>query len=174
MRQSDWSDVLAFACASRRASVVSAGKACTKQSSQCGRTKAMRRISAQCPQSRPGLVRIASRIHGEMKMLGYEISERTVLRWMHKAPRNPEPGKRWVTFLSSHREAIAAMTFGTLYCIFVIAHDRRRVLHCNVTIRSFWRSLDCYLRKKTPSESTGPVRAASPRYILACHLSSGW
>jgi hypothetical protein len=25
------------------------------------------------------------------------------------------------------------ITFGVLYCFFVISHDRRRVLHCNVT-----------------------------------------
>ena len=44
-------------------------------------------------------------------------------------------------FLGNHREAIAAMdfftvptlTFGVLYCYFVIAHNRRRILHCNVT-----------------------------------------
>jgi putative transposase len=83
----------------------------------------------------------APRIHGELKMLGFDISERTVLRWMRKAPRNPQPAKRWMTFLSNHREAIAAMdfftvptlTFGVLYCFFIIAHDRRRILHCNVT-----------------------------------------
>ena len=83
----------------------------------------------------------APRIHGELKMLGFEISERTVLRWMRKAPRSPEPAKRWAAFLSNHREAIAAMdfftvptlTFGVLYCFFVISHDRRRILHCNVT-----------------------------------------
>jgi transposase InsO family protein len=83
----------------------------------------------------------APRIHGELKMLGFEISERTVLRWMRKAPRNPERVMRWAAFLSNHREAIAAMdfftvptlTFGVLYCFFVIAHDRRRILHYNVT-----------------------------------------
>jgi putative transposase len=83
----------------------------------------------------------APRIHGELKMLGFAISERTVLRWMRKAPRNPHPAKRWMAFLSNHREAIAAMdfftvptlTFGVLYCFFVIAHDRRRILHFNVT-----------------------------------------
>jgi transposase InsO family protein len=83
----------------------------------------------------------APRIHGELKMLGFEISERTVLRWMRKAPRSPEPARRWAAFLSNHREAIAAMdfftvptlTFGVLYGFFVIAHDRRRILHCNVT-----------------------------------------
>jgi transposase InsO family protein len=83
----------------------------------------------------------APRIHGELKMLGFDISERTISRWMRKAPRNPEPAKRWMTFLSNHREAVAAMdfftvptiTFGVLYCFFIIAHDRRRILHCNVT-----------------------------------------
>jgi transposase InsO family protein len=83
----------------------------------------------------------APRIHRELKMLGFDISERTVLRWMRKAPRDPERAKRWVAFLNNHREAIAAMdfftvptlTFGALYCFFVVAHDRRRILHCNVT-----------------------------------------
>ncbi len=83
----------------------------------------------------------APRIHGELRMLGFEISERTVLRWMRKAPRDSDPAKGWVVFLRNHREAIAAMdfftvptlAFGLLYCLFVISHDRRRILHCNVT-----------------------------------------
>jgi putative transposase len=83
----------------------------------------------------------APRIHGELKMLGFDISERSVSRWMQRAPRNPESAKRWMTFLNNHREAIAAMdfftvptlTFKVLYCFFVIAHDRRRILHFNVT-----------------------------------------
>ena len=73
--------------------------------------------------------------------LGFDLSERTVFRWVQKAPKNPEPARRWQAFLDHHREAIAAMdfftvptiTFGVLYCFFVIAHDRRRILHCNVT-----------------------------------------
>jgi hypothetical protein len=51
----------------------------------------------------------APRIHGELSMLGFDISERTVLLWMWKAPMNPEPAKRWAAFLSNHREAITAM-----------------------------------------------------------------
>jgi transposase InsO family protein len=75
-------------------------------------------------------------------MLGFGISERTVLRWMWKAPRDSEPGKRWAALLSNHREAaIAAMDFftvptlhfGVLSCFFVIAHNRRQMLHLNVT-----------------------------------------
>lgn len=56
----------------------------------------------------------APRIHGELKMLGYEISERTVLRWMRMAPRDPKPATRWIAFLSNHREAIAAMDLFTV------------------------------------------------------------
>src|SRR5437763_516473 len=83
----------------------------------------------------------APRIHGELKMLGFDLSERTVSRWMKRAPRDPDRAKRWLAFLRNHREAIAAMdfftaptiTFGMLYCFFVISHDRRRILHVNVT-----------------------------------------
>jgi putative transposase len=83
----------------------------------------------------------APRIHGELLMLGFELSERTISRWMKRALRDPEPARRWLAFLRNHREAIAAMdfftvptiTFGVLYCFFVISHDRRRILHFNVT-----------------------------------------
>ena len=60
---------------------------------------------------------------------------------MKRAPRDPRPAKRWRAFLENHREAIAAMdfftvptiTFGVLYCFFVISHDRRLILHFNIT-----------------------------------------
>jgi putative transposase len=83
----------------------------------------------------------APRVHGELLMLGFDVSERTISRWMRRAPRDPEPAKRWLVFLRNHREAIAAMdfftvptvTFRLLYCFFVISHDRRQILHFNVT-----------------------------------------
>jgi hypothetical protein len=50
----------------------------------------------------------APRIHGELLMLGFDVSERTISRWMRKAPRDPEPAKRRPAFLRNHREAIAA------------------------------------------------------------------
>jgi transposase InsO family protein len=28
---------------------------------------------------------------------------------------------------------VPTLTFGVLYCFFVISHDRRRILHCNIT-----------------------------------------
>src|SRR5260221_12548881 len=50
----------------------------------------------------------APRIHGELRMLGFDVSERTISRWMKRAPREPEPAQRWLTFLRNHREVIAA------------------------------------------------------------------
>jgi putative transposase len=108
----------------------------------------------------------APRIHGELRMLGFDISERTVLRWMGQAPRRPEPAKRWATFLSNHREAIAAMdfftvptlTFGVLYCLFVIAHDRRRILSCGVT------------KQPTSAWVTQQLRGAFPYDSLPAYL----
>jgi transposase InsO family protein len=109
----------------------------------------------------------APRIHGELKMLGFDLSERTVLRWMRKAPRNPEPANRWMAFLNNHREAIAAMdfftvptlTFGVLTCFFVIAHDRRRVLHFNVTRHPTSAWVAQQLRNAFPYDT-------APKYLI--------
>jgi transposase InsO family protein len=109
----------------------------------------------------------APRIHGELKMLGFDISERTVLRWMRKALRSPEPAKRWAAFLRNHREAIAAMdfftvptlTFGVLYCFFVIGHDRRRILHYNVTRHPSSEWVSQQLRETFPYD-------AAPKYLI--------
>src|SRR6266550_652469 len=109
----------------------------------------------------------APRIHGELLMLGFNVSERTISRWMKRAPRDPERAKRWLAFLRNHREAIAAMdfftvptvTFSVLYCFFVISHDRRRILHFNVTKHpaSLW--IVQQLREAFPFES-------APRFLI--------
>src|SRR5882762_3108554 len=101
------------------------------------------------------------RIHGELLMLGFDVSERTVSRWMTRAPRDPEQAKRWLAFLRNHREAIAAMdfftvptiTFNLLYCFFVISHDRRRILHFNVTRHPTSHWIVQQLREAFPYES---------------------
>jgi len=109
----------------------------------------------------------APRIHGELRMLGFDISERTILRWMRKAPRDAGPARRWASFLSNHREMIAAMdffteptvTFGVLYCLFVIAHDRRRILHYNVTRHPTTSWVAQQLREVFPYDS-------APEYLI--------
>src|SRR5580765_8575165 len=56
----------------------------------------------------------APRIHGELRALGFDLSERTISRWMKRAPRDPDHAKRSLAFLRNHREAIAAMDFFTV------------------------------------------------------------
>jgi hypothetical protein len=85
----------------------------------------------------------APRIHGELLQLGFDISEPTVSRYLHRLKRLPDKAKvqRWLAFLQNHREVIAAFDFFTvptlsfrvLYCFFVIEHHRRRILHFNTT-----------------------------------------
>jgi putative transposase len=109
----------------------------------------------------------APRIHGELLMLDFDVSERTISRWIRRAPRDPEPAKRWLAFLHNHREAIAAMdfftvptiTFGVLYCFFVIGHDRRRILHFNVTKHPTSMWIVQQLRQSFPFDS-------GPRFLI--------
>jgi len=83
----------------------------------------------------------APRIHGELLKLGFEISERSVSRYLRSVRWRPGSRQTWLTFLKNHREAIAAMDFFTvptaafrlLYVMFVIRHARREVVHWNIT-----------------------------------------
>jgi transposase InsO family protein len=83
----------------------------------------------------------APRIHGELLKLGFDVSERTVSRYIRRLSPPEQARKLWATFLRNHREVITAMdfftvptlTFRVLYCFFIIEHDRRKILHFNVT-----------------------------------------
>src|SRR5664280_1220825 len=46
----------------------------------------------------------APRIHGDLLKLGFDLSEPTVSRWVRRAPRPPDPARRWLIFLRNHRE----------------------------------------------------------------------
>jgi putative transposase len=109
----------------------------------------------------------APRIHGELLMLSFDVSERAISRWVKRAPRDPEPARRRLTFLRNHREAIAAMdfftvptiTFSALYCFFVISHDRRRILHFNITKHPISSWIVQLLREAFPFGS-------APRFVI--------
>jgi hypothetical protein len=58
----------------------------------------------------------APRIHAEPLMLGFDVSERTVSRWIRKAPRDPKPAKRWLAFLRNHREVHPSSSRGAGCC----------------------------------------------------------
>jgi putative transposase len=81
----------------------------------------------------------APRIHGELRKLGIDVAERTVSRLMPK--RRSPPSQTWRTFLTNHVRDFVSIDFFTvpaarlrvLFVFVVLAHDRRRVLHFNVT-----------------------------------------
>jgi len=81
----------------------------------------------------------APRIHGELKKLGIEVSERTVSRILQTVKR--PPSQTWKTFLQNHIGEIVAIDFFTvptirlrvLFVFLAIEQRRRRVLHFGVT-----------------------------------------
>jgi putative transposase len=101
------------------------------------------------------------RIHGELLKLGFEISERTVSRYLAGVAPRGEAGKQWLSFLKNHREVIAAIDFFTvptvtfrfLYCFFAIGHNRRRILHLNLTEHPTGQWIVQQLREAFPNES---------------------
>ena len=81
----------------------------------------------------------ASRIYGELLMLGFEVAQSTVSKYMTRGRR--PPSQSWRTFLRNHAEAIAAIdlcvvptvTFDRLFAFLVVGHGRRRLLWFEVT-----------------------------------------
>ena len=81
----------------------------------------------------------APRIHGELLMLGFEVAQSTVSKYMMRG-RNP-PSQSWKTFLRNHADAIAAIdmcvvptvTFELLFAVLVLGHGRRQLLWFEVT-----------------------------------------
>jgi transposase InsO family protein len=81
----------------------------------------------------------APRIHGELLKLGIHVAERTVSRLLPK--RRSPPSQTWRTFLTNHVRDLVSIDFfivptarlRVLFAFVVLAHDRRRVLHFNVT-----------------------------------------
>ncbi len=81
----------------------------------------------------------APRIHSELQLLGYDVSETTVDKYMirHRKP----PSQTWRTFLDNHLKDIVAVdfftvpsaTFRILFVFLALRHDRRFVVHFNVT-----------------------------------------
>jgi len=81
----------------------------------------------------------APRIHGELAKLGITVSERTVSRLLRR-PRRP-PSQTWRTFLTNHVATIVSMDFFTvptltgrvLFVLVLLSHQRRRIIHVNIT-----------------------------------------
>ena len=107
----------------------------------------------------------APRIHGELLKLGVDISETSVSKYMVRS-RKP-PSQTWRTFLENHLTQMVSIDFFTvptirfqvLYVFLVLAHDRRRILHFNVTAHPTAEWTGQQLREAFPFDQL-------PRYLL--------
>jgi putative transposase len=105
----------------------------------------------------------APRIHGELLKLGIDIGQTSVSKYIVRQ-RKP-PSQTWRTFLDDHVQqlvsvdffSVPTIRFEVLYVFLVLAHERRRILHFNVTAHptaewtaqqlrnAFWDSAPGYL-----------------------------
>jgi hypothetical protein len=81
----------------------------------------------------------APRIQAELRLLGCDVAESTVAKYRVRPSRPPSP--TWRSFLANHADCLASVdffvvptaTFKLLYGFLVLRHDRRRLVHFNVT-----------------------------------------
>ena len=82
----------------------------------------------------------APRVHGELRKLGLHIAQATVATYLARHRGTP-PTQTWRTFLTNHASQLASCdfftvptaTFRVLFVFVVLSHDRRRIVHINVT-----------------------------------------
>ena len=113
---------------------------CWKSRNRAGRPKIDRGLRDLIQRmSRENPLWGASRIHGELLMLGFEVAQSTVSKYMAR-PSKP-PSQTWKTFLRNHAQAIAAidicvvptLTFDLLFAFLVLGYGRRQLLCFEVT-----------------------------------------
>jgi len=81
----------------------------------------------------------APRIHGELLKLGIDVSQTTVSKYMVR--RRKPPFQTWRAFLDNHVKQLVSIDFFVvptidfklLFVFLVLAHERRRIIHFNVT-----------------------------------------
>jgi putative transposase len=79
------------------------------------------------------------RIVGELRKLGITVAKSTVEKY-RTHPRKP-PSPTWKTFLNNHVWDLVALdfftvptvTFKVLFVLVILAHERRRIVHVNIT-----------------------------------------
>ena len=81
----------------------------------------------------------APRILGELRKIGIDVAKSTVEKYMVRRRKPPSP--TWMTFLRNHMSemvsidffVVPTVKFEILFVFLILSHDRRRVLHFNVT-----------------------------------------
>jgi transposase InsO family protein len=105
------------------------------------------------------------RIRSELHLLGYEVGELTVAKYMVRGGK--PPSQEWRVFSSNHAREIAAIDFFTvptvnfriLICFLVLRHHRRTVVHFNVTSHPTARWTAQQIVEAFPYDTV-------PRYLL--------
>ncbi len=79
------------------------------------------------------------RIVGELRKLGIEVAKSTVEKYRPRPKKPSSP--TWKIFLRNHMQDLVAfdffvvptVTFRVLFVLVILAHDRRRIVHFNIT-----------------------------------------
>jgi len=109
-------------------------------SSRSGRPSVKREVRDLIRQmSSANLLWGAPRIHGELLKIGIELSQATVAKYMVRRPGSSSP--TWRVFLRNEVAGIAAIdlfvvpsaTFRLMFVALILIHDRRKLVHFNVT-----------------------------------------
>jgi transposase InsO family protein len=109
----------------------------------------------------------APRIHGELLKLGFDVSERTISRYLPRRDPDQDKAANWKAFLVNHKDGIAAMDFFTvptvlfrqLYGFFIITHKRRKIIHFATTFNPTAEWLAQQLRNAFPDDT-------APKYLI--------
>ena len=107
----------------------------------------------------------APRIQAELRLLGHNVAESTVAKYMVRRTR--PPSATWRSFLANHVGCLASVdffvvptvTFKLLYGFLVLRHDRRRVVHINVTAHPTADWVARQVKDAFPFDET-------PRYLI--------
>jgi hypothetical protein len=107
-----------------------------------------------------------------LKMLDFDLSERIVLRWMRKAPRNPQPATRWAAFLSNHPEWHCGTVRGSCRrellddVIVINEHHLKRLMNDYVRYYHEDRT-HLGLAKETPGNRSAEKSAGASRSVIS-------
>jgi putative transposase len=113
----------------------------------------------------------APRIHGELLKLGIDVSQATVGRYLPWRPKFPSP--TWRSFLHNHLHDTAAVDlflvvtakFQLLYALVVLGHERRTVIHFDVTRNPTQGWLARQITEAFPGHRA-LLSAARPRHVV--------
>ena len=129
----------------------------------------------------------APRIHGELRTLGVDVSERTVSRLL--TPHTRPSSQTWKTFLRNHLATAASMDFFTvptltgrvLFVVIVLSHVRRRIEHEVDEVvmestaqywRPVWEALEQHWRPQRRARDSAP-RLAGTLHLAQAQSNRG-